>query len=358
MFDWTLPDDPGELLAAIPALLGFYPTDSLVLVMLKPSDDPSRLQVGAVARHDLPVPGNPLRDLARQATAVCATQGAVGVLLVLIDSETHSAPELSDVHRSVAETFEQSFTAENIAMPRAWATSSIAPKSPWWNIFDPSKTGIIPDPDASAIAVAHVVKGRPIFHSRTELTRMIHPDRETADQVRELIDTNPTLPLRDPDSEAAEAELDEQRSTMLRLLIDHVDRLDLDTPPTVRQIAEIALVLGDGKVRSCLLALALTDRAVAAQNLWALLTRSLPDPYRADAATLLGYSAYVTGDGPAAGIALQAALASNNRHSLAGLLDTALRVGLPPDEVRRMAEHGLDVAFELGVVLGPGPGFD
>lgn len=46
--------DPGELLASVPALLGFRPARSLVAVCLSGEPTPS---VGAVMRHDLVLGG-------------------------------------------------------------------------------------------------------------------------------------------------------------------------------------------------------------------------------------------------------------------------------------------------------------
>jgi hypothetical protein len=45
--------DPGELLAALPYLLGFHPRDSLVVIAF---DGPSGRRVGLTQRVDLPAP--------------------------------------------------------------------------------------------------------------------------------------------------------------------------------------------------------------------------------------------------------------------------------------------------------------
>ena len=86
-----------------------------------------------------------------------------------------------------------------------------------------------------------------------------------------------------------------------------------------------------------------------AEQLWILLARNLPDPERVNAAALLGYSAYIRGDGPFAGIALD----SDPGHVLATLLDGALHAGLRPAEVRGLAGVGYDSAAKVGVALPP-----
>ena len=93
-------------------------------------------------------------------------------------------------------------------------------------------------------------------------------------------------------------------------------------------------VLTDVRVRDVLLGLMAGPDAAAAEALWTLLARVLPEPYRVEALVLLAASAYVRGDGPLAGVALQAALAADRGHRLAGLLDVALQGGVRPEAVR------------------------
>jgi Domain of unknown function (DUF4192) len=85
--------------------------------------------------------------------------------------------------------------------------------------------------------------------------------------------------------------------------------------------------------------------------LWALLTRTLPAPWRIEALVLLAFSAYARGDGPLAGVSLEAALRCAPSHRMAGMLDTALQSGLRPEHIRELAASGYRVARQLGVRL-------
>lgn len=76
------------------------------------------------------------------------------------------------------------------------------------------------------------------------------------------------------------------------------------------------------------------DETAAAESLWTLLARVLPAPFRTEALVLLAFSAYLRGEGPLAGVALEAALADTPDHSMSGLLDTALQSGMPPEKMR------------------------
>ncbi|MDT5148076.1 MAG: hypothetical protein QOC58_2721, partial [Mycobacterium sp.] len=87
--------------------------------------------------------------------------------------------------------------------------------------------------------------------------------------------------------------------------------------------------------------------------LWALLARTLPPPWRVEALVLLAFSAYARGDGPLAGVALEAALRCEPDHRMAGMLDTALQSGIGPERIRDLAVTGYRLAKRLGVRLPP-----
>ena len=68
---------------------------------------------------------------------------------------------------------------------------------------------------------------------------------------------------------------------------------------------------------------------------------------------LLAFSAYARGDGPLAGVSLEAALRCAPDHRMAGMLDTALQSGLRPEQIRELAVTGYRLAKRLGVRLPP-----
>jgi hypothetical protein len=102
-----------------------------------------------------------------------------------------------------------------------------------------------------------------------------------------------------------------------------------------------------------LYALAVGHSAGDAEALWALLSRSLPTRWRAEPLVLLAFSAYARGDGPLAGVSLEAALRCEPGHRMAGMLDTALQSGLRPEHIRELAVTGYRLAERLGVRLPP-----
>jgi Domain of unknown function (DUF4192) len=119
------------------------------------------------------------------------------------------------------------------------------------------------------------------------------------------------------------------------------------------EVAELGCALSDVQVRDTLYALAVGESAGAAETLWAGLARVLPQPWRVEALVLLAFSAYARGDGPLAGVSLEAALRCEPEHRMAGMLDTALQSGLRPEDIRQLAASGYRLAKRLGVRLPP-----
>jgi hypothetical protein len=87
-----------------------------------------------------------------------------------------------------------------------------------------------------------------------------------------------------------------------------------------------------------------------------MLARTLPDPWRVEALALLAFSAYARGDGPLAGISLEAASRSDPSHAMTRMLDRALQTGMRPDQIRQLAQTGHRLAKRLGVRLPPKDG--
>ena len=125
------------------------------------------------------------------------------------------------------------------------------------------------------------------------------------------------------------------------------------SPLTDDDAVRLACAVADSRVRDALYALAVGENAASAEVMWATLTRMLPAPWRIEALVLLAFSAYARGDGPLAGVALQAALDVDSEHRMAGMLDAALQSGMRPDRIRELALTGYKLAERLGVQMPP-----
>lgn len=349
-------DEPGDLIAAIPAMLGFQPERSLVLAVLcaAPGAANSAL-IDLVVRFDLQHPSTAYpgdsATVAAAAARVCARPGVVGVLAVLVDDELREPDTAVAPRAPVLRELERRLAARAVPIRGAWAVRAIVAGQPWWSLTVPARRGSIADPVASAVTLGRVLDGRPIRHSREELTALIAVEEALRDRVAEELDE---ARIRAKDRYAAAARRDDptgflrgELMTVLWLIANTESGAELGP----RELADITVALRDRVVRDAMFALADTVHAEAAESLWGRLTRALDGVDRAETAMLLGYFAYVRGDGPLAGIALDAALAADPRHSMAELLHTALEAGMRPRRLRDLARCGRETAADLGIDL-------
>ena len=203
--------------------------------------------------------------------------------------------------------------------------------------------GTVEDPSASPLAVAAVLDGRRLYARRAELQEVIEViDPARADALADVIGDCKPDPAQRPD-DAARADVEAAVAAAARV----ADGAELRDD----ELARLAWALTDLRVRDTLYALAVGENAGQAESLWALLSRTLPEPWRVEALVLLAFSAYARGDGPLAGLSLEAALRCDPTHRMAGMLDTALQSGLRPEKIRDLAITGYRLADRLGVRL-------
>ncbi|MFG1794727.1 DUF4192 domain-containing protein [Nocardia sp. NPDC049149] len=359
-------DDPGELIAAVPAMIGFVPERSLVVLVLRASVDlEDRAVVDAVLRFDLDQEDGQRRlragTVARCVAQVCAHDDVAEVLAVVVDDRAvESDRRPADFgERCGTGRFEvlidaigRRLATQDIALAGAWAVRDIDPDERWWTLFGANRRGTVPDPANSAVALSHVLDGRRIRGTRAELTALVRVDVELQKQVAALLDSALSV-ARDRYARAVRhGDPISYSRQALEYVLWQIANTESDVDLMAPELAELAAALRDRSVRDAMFALAVGEHAEAAEALWATLTRALSGGDRAEAAALLGYSAYARGDGPMAGIALEAALEAEPDHPLALLLDASLNLGMRPEQLRRLARSGYHAAADLGIDLG------
>ncbi|GAJ82326.1 hypothetical protein NBRGN_054_00300 [Nocardia brasiliensis NBRC 14402] len=362
-------DEPGDLIAGVPAMIGFGPERSLVVLVLRavPDRDDGAI-IDAVMRFDLDQEGGRGRlraeQVARCVAQVSAHDDVAEVLAVVVDDRSVE-PDLcgSDIvarcgigrFDMLVAALARRLAAQDIALAGAWAVRAIRPGERWWSLFGEQRSGLLADPATSAVALSQVLDGRPVLGSRAELAAMVTEDVALQDEVAALLDTALAI-ARDRYARAVRrGEPDAYSRQALEYVLWQVANLESENEPMARELAELAAALRDRAVRDAMFALAVGDHAAAAEGLWAVLTRALRGRDRAEAAALLGYSAYARGDGPLAGIALEAALTADPDHPMALLLETSLSLGMRPEQMRRLARSGYHAAADLGIDLGEPP---
>ncbi|MEU7138677.1 DUF4192 domain-containing protein [Nocardia sp. NPDC046473] len=371
-FDAEVPDcavcveEPGEIIAAVPAMIGFPPERSLVVLVLRSAPGRSHgAIIDAVVRFDLEQEGGRRRlragMVAQCILQICAHDDVAEVLVVVVDDRAVE-PERRSMEvgewcgsgrfEVLIDSLDRRLAAHDIDLAGAWAVTAIEPAQQWWSLVGPDRRGTLPDPATSAVALSHVLDGRQIRGSRAELTALVAEDVEVRDQVAAILHSALSV-ARDRYARAVRrGDPTDYSRQALDYVLWQIANTESGVQLMVPELAELAAALRDRSVRDAMFALAVGDHAVAAEGLWAALTRALTGRDRAEAAALLGYSAYVRGDGPLAGIALEAAMDADPDHPMAALLETALMIGMRPDQLRRLARSGYDTAADLGIDLG------
>ncbi|MGH3638595.1 MAG: DUF4192 domain-containing protein [Mycobacterium sp.] len=309
-----------SLITSIPALLGFVPEHSWILVPIADG------AVGTVMRVDL---GEHTAEVSERLAAVAADHEADSAILVVVD------PHGGD-HADLVEVLAHELTIRGIRMAGAVAVDDITGGGRWHCLDGCGAGGTLEDPAAGILAAAAVLDGRRLYRNRGEMQSLVAQDPTTVERVSAVLaaDSVPADPREAVESIIATA----------RAFANGAVPADAD-------IAYAATALLDSQVRDMLLAFALTGDSHAAEDFWSMLARSVPTPWRVEALALLAVYAYVRADGPLAGIALEAALQDDPWHALASMLDFALQSAMQPSDIRSLAEVGYRVAREAGVNL-------
>lgn len=331
---------PGALIAALPAVLGFVPEHSLVLASV---DDG---ELGPVIRVDL---GADLADRLEHVVKVAAAGGPDAMIAVIIDADGARCRVCGREYVALCTSLTEALARHGIVLWAAHVVDRVAAGGRWHCVDGCGSEGAVDDPEASPLAVAAVLEGRRLYQRRADLQgviavtdparceRLVAVVREQARVRAAAHDADPTACAR------------QDVAAMLAATQRITAGADLDDA----DLAVLACALGDVEVRDALFATAVGENAGPAESLWAALSQTLPEPWRVEALVLLAFSAYVRGDGPIAGVALEAALRCLPEHRMASMLDTALQAGLRPEKIRELATAGYRSADRLGVRLPP-----
>jgi hypothetical protein len=331
---------PAAVIAALPAVLGFVPEKSLVLISIDDNE------LGAVMRVDL---SDALADHIGQLAEVAAAAGPEAAIAVIVDAEGADCPVCNDDYSDLCAALTEELSQHDIELWAAHVVDRVAAGGRWHCVDGCGAGGVIDDPSASPVAVAAVLDGRRLYARRADLQAVIAVDEraETATLVGLIGDQASTRDAAHRANPSACVRRDVEQA------ISAAARHGKGQPLADAELAALACALDDVEFRDTMYALAVGRRAGEAESLWALLARSLPTPWRVEALVLVAFSAYARGDGPLAGVSLEAALRAQPDHRMAGMLDTALQSGLRPERIRELAVTGYRLAQRLGVQLPP-----
>lgn len=317
---------PADIIAAIPAILRYTPTQSLVILMFK-SDARSRHRLIFVARADLTAAHT--ADL----VAECVLRGAQGVhvdsaVVVVVDDvgTDGTSPPRRDLVHAVAGAL-----GAIASVGEALWTPAIRQGAPWCSYID-DESGQLPDPTTSPLAAATVHKGYIIFDSRDELTAIVRPNTDST-----VIQRRARLARDIHQAQIAARKADHQEfvNTAMKTVRTAVESARSGTLPTGdHSIVHLAVLIADPAIRDRWLVGLLSDRTSAPEQLWAELVREAPPGLRVGPACLLAAYAYARGDGVVANVAVAAALRDDPGSVFADVLQTLLQTMTSPQVFR------------------------
>ncbi|MEU6127911.1 DUF4192 domain-containing protein [Saccharopolyspora sp. NPDC047091] len=352
--------DAGEILAAVPHLLGFTPTGSLVLLGLRTDGDLGTFCL--TLRIDLPPPEHRRSVIDYLSAGPMVRRGADRVIVVAVgpdgggghgppggepepsadahaepDRGARSEPDESEVdddvpHRELILLLREGFAAAGIdVLHEIWADRLVA-GGPWRCYDDPPCRGEIPDPKRTALSAAMAASGSVTFDSRRELQDLVAPESERT-TARWAARLNSLL----EDAERDGTDVHDDVATAFA----GIRRTAAGEALTEDDQLRVLLALNDQRVRDLCLGVALGESAMAAEQLWLSLVRKAPEPEVADVAALLAFSAYLRGEGAMASVALERVEAARPEHSLGTLLRQALERGISPKELSEVAKDAM-----------------
>jgi Domain of unknown function (DUF4192) len=320
---------PDAILAAIPHMLGFYPSQSLVVLGL--SGRPGTLRL--TFRYDLPDPPDSVLalDIAEHAVAVLRQQRLRLAVLVGYGPPVLVTPVLA----MVAETFE----LNRIELREALRADG----GRYWSVLcdDPAccpAEGRPFDPGSHPAAAVMAEAGLEALPDRAALSRTLLPPAGSTERIRESTRLAEQL-LVDLGTRYWAAGGDDLQQVTAKAGRTAVQRAirryrDGGAIADVDRLAWLAVLLADLRVRDDAWARMDPHHNEAHRRLWTDVTRLAQPGYVAAPAALLAFTAWQSGSGALANIALDRALADQPDYSMAKLLRQALDSGAPPSMAR------------------------
>jgi hypothetical protein len=302
---------PTDVLAAVPYLLGFHPSDSVVVIGLR------RTRVVFNVRADLPVPGTDASVLAGQLADVLTVQGAERALVVGYGDAGRVTRAVLAVGEALQDRGVAVCELLRVADGRYWSYLCASPEC------CPAE-GTPYDTAGTEIAAAATFAGRVVLPDRSTLERVLDPPVDLATLEAATDEAAAVL--------AGEVRKGGRRRVARRALGAALrayragDRLDGGA------LARLVVLVAELDVRDLAWQRILTDGDDLDPHvdLWRDATRHARPDLAAAPATLLAVAAWRAGDGALAWVALDRAFAIDPAYSLARLLAEALTHALPP----------------------------
>jgi Domain of unknown function (DUF4192) len=320
---------PEALLAAVPHLLGFYPSQSLVVLGL--GGKHNRVQL--TFRYDLPDPPDAAQaaDIADHATSIFGRHGFRLAVLIGYGSAAEVVPVLVTVMKWLLSNgvgLREVLRAEG---GRYWSLLCEDPRccpdegSPY-------------DPGSHPVAAALTEAGLAALPDRAALARSLRPPAGSAESIRQAtgLAEQRLCDLGTAHWAAGGQDPRQVTATVGKAAVQEAIRCYRagQSITSADELAWLAVLLADLRVRDDAWARMDPAHALAHIRLWTDVLRGAATEYVPAPASLLGFTAWQSGNGGLGGVAIDRALAARPGYSMALLLERALQAGLPPSAAR------------------------
>ena len=301
---------PADLLSAVPYLLGYAPSNSLVLIGL--SDKDIRISAciplpgSTTDLHRLPIPTQSL-ERTEVLDAILIGYGPAEKVTASID---HVLKVLNERDIEIVE-------ALRVTDGR------------WWSYIceEPSccpAEGTRFAPETSSVPATMMFHGLQAFDSREEVTRQLAPVQGA---VRRTVEAETSRLLEHVRSEPGRNQQVVTR-TEAKAIMD--EALTADRLPGPADTVRLAVAMCESRIRATAL-MAVDERGSAGcVRLWLWVVRHVDPPLRSRAAAVLGYAAWRDGQGALAAEAVRLCLADSPTDRLGSIVERLLDAGVAP----------------------------
>ena len=343
-------------LAIIPHLLGFHPSRSMVVIGL----DAPRGRVKLAFRYDLPDPPDAARsrEIADHATGVLRKRRITTAIAAGYGAGTLVTPVAESLRAALHSAGIMLRDLLRVEDGRYWSYVCQDPGCcppdgvPFDGLAHPAAAaldaaGLTARPDRASLACTLAPLAGPAAESMMQATE------RALRRAEGLIATAPR------DTDATRPVIDAGRAAVREAIGTYRGGGQITDDD---QLAWLAVTLADLRVRDDAWARMDPRHRAAHQRLWTDVARRATEPYVPAPASLLAFTAWQSGEGALANIAIERALAADPGYSMAHLLGQAVDAGLPPSAARLpMTPEEVEASYAVterarGAGPAPSPG--
>jgi hypothetical protein len=340
---------PADLICMVPQLLGFTPSESVVVICLRGR----RRRVGLAMRFDLADAtdaGDPaaFAHVVHERVALEVASAAFVVVFSATALRDHAPRPAQLPHAAIANALidDVGGVISDVVLTngdRWWSyrCDDACCGGPAGVLIDPATPG------ATAVAAAYALAGQGVLPNRQAVVESV------ALEVNDVEAASTRVRISVLDARHCWTSQGERRVIVGRLIARLMDRLtDPRGAITTDEVAELAALCRDPVVRDEVLIRAAD--AVSRERLLPVLrevVRRVPPPFDAPVCAMLAWTAYADGDGVVANVAVERSLTTDPDYSLARLITDALYRQIPPrmlEAVMRGAAHDLGYRRDFG----------